>query len=495
MSKREWSEQQQAIFNWFAEGRGNLVVRARAGTGKTTTIVEGVRHAHVGHGVRGKSLVAAFNKKIAEELTGRINDPAVEVKTLHGLGFGLVRRQWQGVRLDEEKGQRVAEKACGEQAPAPFVTLCKRLVAVAKGAAPFATEDQLLDLALDFDLVPDDHWQKAGWTVRGLAEAAHRALELATKNDGAIDFDDMVYLPVRLRWSVELYDLVVIDEAQDMNASQIALALGAVRRRGRVCVVGDDRQAIYGFRGADSGSLDRLKTELRAAELGLTITYRCPRLVVEHAARIVPDYTAAPNAPEGIVRNLDARQLYDDAKEGDFVLSRKNAELVKACLGFLRRGVRAKIEGRDVGKSLAAVLKRARNPATIPDFLRWLAQWQTTETDRLYATATPAALRRVATIEDQAECLRALAEGLTTPRELEARVASMFEDTAGKGGSNFVLCSSVHRAKGLERPRVYVLTATLYPGKGSRANVEEQNIEYVAVTRAQEELVLVEGAI
>jgi DNA helicase IV len=96
-----------------------------------------------------------------------------------------------------------------------------------------------------------------------------------------------------------LLQLVIIDEAQDMNASQLLLAMKSCKKGGRIAVVGDDRQAIYGFRGADSNSLDRLKGELVAHELGLTTTYRCPKVVVAGAARLVPDYTAAPAAPEG----------------------------------------------------------------------------------------------------------------------------------------------------------------------------------------------------
>ena len=70
--------------------------------------------------------------------------------------------------------------------------------------------------------------------------------------------------------------MVVVDEAQDMTSAQLEIAVGACKRGGRVVIVGDDRQAIYGFRGADSGGLDRLKKLLKAKELGLTTTYRLP---------------------------------------------------------------------------------------------------------------------------------------------------------------------------------------------------------------------------
>lgn len=75
-------------------------------------------------------------------------------------------------------------------------------------------------------------------------------------------------------------------------------------------------------------------------------------------------------------------------------------------------------------------------------------------------------------------------------KELEARVMNMFTDTPG-GEKDFIVCSSVHKSKGLERDRVFVLVETLYPG--GRSSIEEQNIEYVAVTRAKQTLVWVNG--
>jgi len=70
---RVWSAQQEAIFGWFGSAGGNLVVRARAGTGKTTTILEGI-----GRAPEGKILLCAFNKRIAEELQTKVRNPAAE---------------------------------------------------------------------------------------------------------------------------------------------------------------------------------------------------------------------------------------------------------------------------------------------------------------------------------------------------------------------------------------------------------------------------------
>lgn len=86
---QNWSDQQVQIFNWFKSGTGNLIVRARAGTGKTTTILEGINHAP-----ENKILLAAFNKRIATELTEKLGDPRAEAKTLHSLGYKFLTYAW-----------------------------------------------------------------------------------------------------------------------------------------------------------------------------------------------------------------------------------------------------------------------------------------------------------------------------------------------------------------------------------------------------------------
>src|SRR5262249_47785764 len=97
----------------------------------------------------------------------------------------------------------------------------------------------------------------------------------------AIDFDDMIWLPVVLRLSVWTYDRVFVDETQDLNAAQLELALRACRAKGRILAIGDDKQAIYRFRGADSNAVERIIRRLSAKVLPLSVTYRCAQRIVE----------------------------------------------------------------------------------------------------------------------------------------------------------------------------------------------------------------------
>jgi DNA helicase-2/ATP-dependent DNA helicase PcrA len=489
-ASRQWSEQQQAIFTWFRNGRGSLVVRARAGTGKTTTILAAIDHAP-----EDKILLAAFNKRIADELKLKLKNPKAVAKTLHGVGYGLILRNWQLPKsnaVDEDRGFNLALQALGMDGTDGFqkkvANVVKRLSAMGKNVCPFATVDQLVAIANDYDVLPDDmeDLEERGFGVLVLAKAASAAMELAakpnTKGAASIDFDDMIFVPLRNNWVRGVYGLVVIDEAQDMNYSQLLLAQRSCKRGGRVVVVGDDRQAIYGFRGADSGSLDRLKTELQAQEMGLTITYRCPRKVVAAAAVLVPDYRAAPTAPEGVIRTLTEDRMVADLQPLDFVLSRKNAPLVKHCLATLRAGKRARIEGRDIGRGIIALVEKM-NARDLVSLEKKLADWEAKQVRRLEARmGAEKAASKVAEVADTRATITSLADGLTTVNELEQRINQLFSDA----GTNQVVFSSVHKAKGLEAPRVFTIEESF-----NNRNQEEANIRYVALTRAQQELVYV----
>jgi DNA helicase-2/ATP-dependent DNA helicase PcrA len=490
MSKN-WSEQQKSIFEWFKSGQGNLIVRARAGTGKTTTILEAINHAP-----EAKILLAAFNKRIARELQERLGGwgGRAEAKTLHGLGFSFIKYAWgKDIQPDDDVEMLRVQDACGPVAADGIHGLVAKIVSRAKNALPFAGAGQLADAADQLDMVPTQEQEEEGWNLDRVIQAVLKVLAASkiARADRKISFDDMVYIPVVCRLARPWFNMVVIDEAQDMNACQILLAQASCKRTGRIVVVGDDRQAIYGFRGADSGSIDRLKTELKAVELGLTTTYRCGKAIVGAAQALVPDFQAAPTNGEGLVDELSYDLLVSQARPGDFVLSRKNAPLMSTCLRLLRAGITARIEGRDIGKGLATQIKKFR-AKSVPDFLKRLNAWASKEKGRIVAKGKHVE-DKSQVIDDQFETLSALADGAANVQEIVDRCFNLFEDSIDPvtGKPNLkpaVVCSSTHKAKGLEADRVFMLQDTF-----ADRNQEELNIRYVAITRAKNHLTYVKG--
>lgn len=501
--ERVWSGQQNGFFTFVKDGEGHGVLRARAGTGKTTTIVAAIAYI----AITMRVLYAAFNKTIALELGARLAGHSnADAKTLHSLGGYFLRRRWPNAKPDKTVDKERALKVCGTDAPDEIVACVYKLTSLLKNCMPLSqSRDRAMQLAQDHDCEPDEDWAEEGWTPERVVEAAFTAREAAKERDlqGRISFDDMIFLPLAFNMVRPTYDVVFIDEAQDMNEAQLLLAQRAVKRTGRIIVVGDDRQAIYGFRGADSGSLDRLKHELRAKEMPLNITYRCGKKIVEVAQKLVPDFVAAPTNADGIVDSLpDEDALLAAAKPGDFILCRRNAPLMGICLGLLKRGIPAQVRGKDVGAGLLAIVTKVR-AKSVPDFIERLGGWQKKEIARATAKVEDEDARqaKVDRITDQAEALTAIAEGCASIHEVSYRIETLFglrkKDEDDTTAPPHVNCSSIHKSKGLEADRVFILREEQKRKGGDRNPEESANIEYVAVTRAKKHLtnVTLKGAI
>jgi len=506
------SPEQASILAWFSKDRsffddpvnafvdaidvdGHIIIRARAGTGKTTVLLEGVKRSP-----SKKILICAFSKDIQLTLEHRLGRtfPHVKAKTLHAVGLSCVTRYRTGIKIDFKTGERadgLALAVCGKSTPDAILRLVSKLHTKGREIAPHATKlGDLTALAITFECEPDRTWHAHGYDAVYVETKALEAMELASnvQNGATIDGSDMIFLPVRNGWLLREFDEVLVDEAQDMTTAQLEIALGVLMVGGRMAIVGDDRQGIFAFRGADSGSLDRLKTELRAAELGMKTTRRCGRRIVAEAQRLVPDFTAHETNGEGTVESLHISNLVTTALAGDWILSRVNAPIVGLAMQLLRSGKRTRILGRDIGQGLKTLIRKM-NAKTVLEFTAKVEAWHTRERARLDAQLAEAKNGRKAAIEskidgirDQAEMLTSLAEGAESVYDITNRIDHLFTDD-GKGDKGLITCSSVHRAKGQEADRVFILRDTL-----RSHNLEEQNIEYVAITRARETLVWVE---
>lgn len=509
-----------AIFEWFGTSEiagavhRHAVVRARAGTGKTTTILEAINYMP-----EATILLAAFNKRIADHLKGKLQNPRAEAKTLHAVGNSFITERWGYIKPADhnERADDLTRQACealgSYDVPFQIIRLISKLHTKARELTPHATTPEQVEYLVDqFECEPDEEFEEMGYNTAFVVDHALKAMVLAmvkpkphadTGYAGGIDFADMIFLPIRNKWLRPKWEAGVVDEAQDMAAAQLEIMQGVIK--GRICVVGDDRQAIYGFRGADSNAIDRLKATLKAGELSLTTTYRCGHVIVKHNARLVPDFTAHHENHDGTIRVMGGyNAMIEEATPGDFVLSRKNAPLAEIAMALIRAQKRVKIAGRDIGKGLEAVAKKLATGAaerSIPMFLQKLQTWVEKECRRAMKAAKneQQGYAKCEAIRDKAETLEFLTDGILSVRELIVRIGELFpkrEDGADIDPSTVVLLSSIHKAKGLEANRVYVLVDTLYalPKFGTVSadrRREEENLDYVACTRAIHELVLV----
>lgn len=492
---RVYSQYQTAFFGECATGRGHVVVEAVAGSGKTTSLEEGIRHMAANKSV----VVIAFNKSTAAEFKSRIENarakgdtrgPArVDVMTAHGLGFRAVGYAWRNqvgrVGVNDKREWELCERittvidevtgvVVSRWQKQDIAAVCK-LVAFAKAWVALETKN-LEKLAIEYDVRP------VGVSVAEMIDRAHEVLQLSLQPSAEISFDDMVFLPVALGLRPLQYDVVIVDETQDLNRAQVELALMACRRGGRIIAVGDSRQAIYGFRGADSRSMPNLIKRLSAKTMPLSVCYRCPRSVIEHVKPIVPRIEAAPGAAEGeVVDGVDAFDMMASWRKGDFVISRINAPLVKLCLLALRDGIPAFVMGRDLGANVRSLIERYRGGQSVIGMIEFVRGWFDEESARLTAAKKE---DKIESVRDLVDTVIALTEGCGSVSDVLRRTDTLFADSQD---TNKLVFSSTHRIKGREAHRVWLLAGTFRAGTDD----EESNLYYVACTRAQEQLNLV----
>ncbi|MDD5510717.1 MAG: ATP-dependent helicase [Dehalococcoidales bacterium] len=471
------STQQQAVVEAVARNDCDVRVTARAGCGKTTTIL------HACGPAKGRVGFIAFNKAIVKDLATKA-PPHVRVQTLHSLGAACLSSAL-GYRpdLDPDKVYLLAKAHLNEKEK-DLISPIIKLVGLIKNNLADPSDEVMIELCYVFGIdIPDDSERLYDVVREVLTDCIPVPGRTCT-----IDFDDMIWLPVVMNLDrYPQYDWLFVDESQDLNACQMELVQRCARH-GHVCFVGDPAQAIYAFRGADSTAMDTMEAHLtstgrKVLELPLNKTYRCPKKIVALAKRIVPDFEALPQAPEGLVKEISGRDF--KASPGDMVLCRTNAPLVSIAYVFIRAGTPVKIQGRDIGSGLIALINKLK-PLSIDDLLDKVSSYRERELKKIEVQYRDKPSRRMTAegvINDKVDTIKELACEHSTVEELITSIHSIFSDIRDTAG--VVLLSTIHKAKGLEARRVVWL---ILP-KGFQGE-QERNLEYVAMTRAKEELVM-----
>ena len=485
---------------------GPVLCVAPAGSGKTTTLV--ARIAWLVDGGADPAAIAAitFNKVAADELGSRLDaalDPlgvaagSVRVRTFHALGREILRDA--GVDVSGLLDRAAVLPEVDPEADA-----------AERGRLDTAFSRLKLELAVDVDEVAAD--PGAGPTARAFV-----AYERALAARGAIDFDDLVRLALRhleadagllARWRARCRDLLV-DEVQDVDRSQLRLALLLAAPANRVFLVGDDDQSIYGWRLADVRrvlALDALLPGLRRVDLA--VNHRCPAPVVERAVRLIEhnrerfakairprdgapgSLVLAPDASDEPARTVRLIRSWPDDDGTRAILARTNRELQPAVLAALALGV-------------AFRAPSVRLPIDDPGLDELLERVEC-ETDPAAPLLVRLAAIRRAVAGSDLDLMTALllwAPPFTTLADLTAAIGAVRGRLAALRRDDATLAlATAHATKGAEFDHVAVvgMEAGRFPsgravGEATdpdRALEEERRLAYVAWTRARRSLTL-----
>lgn len=490
---------QEQIFNFVTGSSRNGIVKGGPGTGKTKTLSE------IAAMINGqRAAFVAFNNHIARELKEKIEErlggakSTIFVQTLHSMGKYCLKRKFgvNDMPLREHKYREICEKLYGRygwEADREELKHLEKLIEKVRITLASTDSESLLATAMrfniEFDLDDDKAWERV---CKVVPEALQLGIVVCTKQH-LIDFTDMIWLPLQYKYFVK-YAFILVDEAQDMSAAAQKMILSSLQTGGRTIAVGDEDQAINVFAGGDPYSMVRFKEQTDAVVLPLMYCYRCPRKHIDLANSVYGGLKPVESTIEGSIWYMQYEDMYRRLQPGEAIMCRLTRPLVDTCMNLFKRGIKAKVKGRDLGASFVDMIDHIHKKYNcgLDDFEEALSDYQDRQCEALSKIkdnemAVDALFDRVATVKVFFESYieqypRGDFEGF------KGFVIDFFADNADRG---VVWLLTVHRSKGSEFKNTYIIEPQLMPS--SRAVTEEDiraemNCYYVAVTRAKDTL-------
>jgi len=438
--------EQSSILSIYKESKNNLLIEARAGSGKTFMI------RRLAEQTEGSNLYLAFNKSVVEEVRNGL-PPQTDVKTFNGIGHKALvdslghrpkvvkRKVYDLLKINEPKNFKHCLQA---------VSISKQQGYVCKSHSPefYSGLPFILD---DGDKAVCDKVIRASYKEALL---------------GNIDFDDQILLPVLEGYAFPQYSVIFVDEAQDLSPMNQRMLRSIAGIAGtRVIAVGDTYQAIYGFRGASLTGMSDLRKAFGMQTLKLTTTFRCAKEIVRHANWLTHDLNPAAEAAEGDVlycaKHLDMSELALDTA----LLCRNNAPLIHLAMRMIKRDYAPDLKSKDILWELKAIMQKLEKSGM--SIASAIAHW---EQEALQTWKSQEA------VKDRVECLQHFANTGS------AGIKALINQEEGR-----IPLSTVHKAKGCEWETVVIIDKHLFDMKEK----QDKNLLYVAQTRAKRTLMYV----
>jgi DNA helicase-2/ATP-dependent DNA helicase PcrA len=463
------SSYQEAIFDHIKNSNKNAVIEAVAGSGKTTTLVESLKICGT-----NDVIFVAFNKHIVDDLAPKV-PKGVKVTTMHSFGYSQVKRAYPKIVLDKDKTRKTINSL-----------ISKLNIEYVNDKVNYITDLTTLVDLLRLNLC--DNTDSAFTIIHKhsllsselLVADAFKVIEYMNRNRATLDFVDMIYIPSIEDIRINEFSLVLVDECQDLSKCQIKLITKMTKPNGRILAVGDRHQAIYGFGGADTESFDALCNLENTTLLPLSISYRCSKSVVDHAKKIVSNIESSDNAPLG---KVSTNGNLSNVKDGDFILCRTNAPLVSLALQMISDGQKAVVKGVDIGKKLITNLK-STNRTDVKEAIKVLWSRYELLKQEMEGSFEMKSKLTLMNMEDMILATVSLAQGCKTIEDVHEKINKVFSDNTNAG----IILSTAHKSKGLEANNIHIIKPQLMPLKHldlAWEKIQEENLHYVAITRAK----------
>jgi superfamily I DNA/RNA helicase len=488
----DWSSYQTDIFTETKHNDANLSVQAVAGSGKSTTLFE------IANRCTGNVLFLAFNKIIADYAKTQMGAD-VDCRTFHSYGLSLLKQEigWYP-KVDTNKVYDCIKQrhpyVKKEWSPRkPLNRIIKKMRAL--GFMSYEEEDIHEWISMNesiFSYSMKERAKEEAWAFKNIPEiqAVLRHLDEKPKKTAEhkyqtiIDFDDMVRFPCmyNLATRKKIYcHTVLVDEAQDMNPYQIHLINQLFKKNVRTICVGDSNQAIYAFRGAYSDSMERLANMTDAIELPLSVTYRCKSNLVDFTNKTIWGSEMVPFKEGGEVETILKDKFIERVREHNvpMIIGAKNKSLVRAWLLLAKEKIASTLKGTGIVEEIRRLLKDFKVEEN------GIEQLCEDMKEALYAGLYTDDMGEMqqglpTTVTELYSCVQEIVDmhNIESYDEFNELLDEMSQDSDHE-------LHTVHSAKGLEAHTVIVL------GDWFRSD-QTENMKYVAYTRAEDRLLLVE---
>lgn len=478
------SKYQSAVFDAFDNTNDNLCIEAGPGAGKTTLLTQLSKRVPR----YKKAIFLAFNKSIVTELDQKLPD-YFDCKTLHSYGNSILYKHLRKrLKVDQYKIFKLSDKIVR-----PFNLEKKKMIQykfAIQNIIDFhrITQKDPVSVVKEYDIV----------CKNGELQSALKVWDIVlnyNRNHGEnfmIDFVDMLHIPFELNVTFDQYDIVFIDELQDLNALQHKLIEKILKPNGRIIGVGDDHQSVYGFSGASTNSISDFKAKFKTTNLPLSISYRLPKTGVTNVHYINKALEYNNNAIEGIIRDGTINEI----QEQDFVICRNTRPLVDLYFQLLQQEKKATIMGRDIEKGLLRVVESLEiDTLSKKEAIFALQQ----EKHYIYeilkneGVSNPFVHFKYLSFSEKADIIELFLNKYETTSLVKQKLHEVFDENR-----EGVKLMTGHRSKGLENDTVFFVThydnKKLIPSPWATTAEQlkqEKNLEYVIKTRHKKELVYI----
>lgn len=478
--------EQEAIKEAVTNGE-NLVVNAKAGVGKSTTIRDVAPP---------NSVILCFNKAPSVEMQESLNPLKNQIaSTFHAFGKSKFPGS-KGPMLDKSKAHWLCiDLLFGGNKPTN-ATEWTRLAAIksaiswAKSQAyhPNDSESQLLkilqDERLDIELSPEEILDD---TRKVIIASAEQTKSKGGKFYWKCDYDDMQWLPFVHQWGAQSVEDLFVDEAQDLSPirSRLAQMWG-----NRIVAVGDEFQAIYAFTGSMPDSLSLFQEAIGARELPLSICWRCPSSHLDLAREIVPTIQNRPKCPVGTLNRPETIEEVT-LNDGALIICRTNAPLIRKYYTLRKSNTNQIVIHSDIAGTLKSWIGSEYETKVLLD-AKWEAKYQTKLERKLKYAKTESSRMVIQDHDTAIQCILSN-NSFRTVGEAHESIENEFKkpDTISQDA---IILSSGHGSKGLEHRNVVFYGTSLVPHPMAKLDWEravECRLKYVMLTRSLDTLSLI----